>query len=149
MLPDKFYLIKQIETTHLRPCLHCAWQSTRESHLHCNYRLFCQFHSSVQLVTRAPGWLRLIGGQYVFTLQCRLMELEQPDGIVCASTLVKFFVQRQSYCTNSDAARQLDGAGGWQQMATENKTDKRHLRCRSRKRANKSFSTFLITLSHF
>lgn len=51
---------------------------------------FCQFHSSVQLVTLALGWLRLIGGQYVFAFRGRLVELELPDGIAFASVLPMF-----------------------------------------------------------
>lgn len=51
---------------------------------------FRQFHSSVQLVTLTLGWLRLIGGQYVFALRGRLVELEPPDGIAFASVLVVF-----------------------------------------------------------
>lgn len=37
---------------------------------------FHQFHSSVQLVTLALGWLRLIGDQYVFALKGLLAELK-------------------------------------------------------------------------
>lgn len=51
---------------------------------------FRQFHSSVQLVTLALGWLRLIVGQYVFALRGLPVELEQPDGIAFACALVIF-----------------------------------------------------------
>lgn len=41
-------------------------------------------------MTLALGWLRLIGGQYVFALRGRLVELELPDGIASASVLMVF-----------------------------------------------------------
>lgn len=51
---------------------------------------FHQFHYSVQLVTLALGWLRLIGGQYVFALRGRLLEVQQPDAIVSTSVSLPF-----------------------------------------------------------
>ena len=78
--------LEELFTSILLYCLHCTWQSkkpTQQQQPSCDF--FCQFHSSVQFLTLDLGWLRLIGGQYVFALRGHLVELELPDGIAFAT----------------------------------------------------------------